>query len=529
MLRIILLELKAKKGWSRRFLTLLLILSVFAIIVSVHSVLNGIKIDRGIYSTNIKIDDPKFVKSENPDIMIYKGRIIVKDNLKSLSAYDEFRNYIRRIYNEWLSERYGSSAFPVLIRVIRISTRVEFGGITAGKLKEIAEIVKKGGSISKEIKQEKRGRKEFYQLIKKKERGFKERTQAKSGFLTPDELRPPSLLGKLIYAFSFVIPMYFVIQVYSSSAIEDKIKGRFELLFVAEDEWKVITGKMLPYIVLSVILTIAIMIALGKNLLGIVFLIPVILFLMALSTFTAMISRSYREMTFLTIIVSIFITTYLFIPAIFTAIPMSRISPITLLLIFFEGGNISIKEYLISTLQFYLMSLTLIYLSLNSLEIMHSQANPIEKIVEISTNVVNRYPTVFLASILSIPFVFVIEFFTLSIIFAIKYAFAIVILLIAVIEEFFKGLFIYSAFKNGLNPYVSVFLSALGFLIGEKIILFSFIPIKFLELIPIPLIAHLIASLIFVVAMRFGFGKALLASSAFHALYDGVILWSLLR
>ncbi len=526
MLRITLLELRAKRNWSKRFAVSLALLSVFAIILSVHSVLSGVKIDRGIYSINVKIDDPKFVKSENPDITIYNGRIVVKGGLKSLSAYDEFRNYLRRVYDEWVSERYGSSAFPVLIRIVRIPTKIEFGGVTVGKLKEI---VKKEEKAPKEIKQKEERKGTSPELIKEGKELKAGNIKVESNFLTPEELKPPSLLGKLIYAFSFVIPMYFVIQVYSSSAIEDKIKGRFELLFVAEDEWKVITGKMLPYIVLSLILTIAIMIALGKSLEGIVFLIPVILFLMALSTFTAMISRSYKEMTFLTIMISIFITTYLFIPAVFTAIPMSRISPITLLLIFFEGGSINIKEYIISTLQFYLMSLVLIYLSLNSLEIMHSQANPIEKIVEISAGVVKSYPAVFLASLLSIPFVFVIEFFTLSIIFPIKFAFVIVILLIAVIEEFFKGLFVYSAFKNGLNPYVSAFLSAVGFLIGEKIVLFSFVPIKFVELIPVPLMAHLIASLLFVATLRFGFRRALLASSSFHALYDGVILWSLLR
>ncbi len=532
MLRIALLELRAKKGWTKRFVAFLAILSVVAVVVAVYSVLTGIKIDYGIYSANIAIEDPKFVKSENPDIAVYNGVVIVKGDLKSLSAYDEFRNYVRKIYNEWVSERYGSSAFPILIRIVRIPTKVEFVGITAEKLRKVVEIAKKE---RKEIpgvakrEEEKRG---IGSVLIKKERekeGERAHTKAKSKFLTPDELRPPSLLGKLIYAFSFVIPIYFVIQVYSSSAIEDKIKRRFELLFVAEDEWKVIVGKMLPYIALSVILACAITIALGKSLIGIVFLIPIILFLVALSTFTAMISRSYKEMTFLTIIISIFITTYLFIPAIFTAIPMSKISPITLLLKFFEGEEINAKDYFISTFQFYLMSLILIYLSLNSLEVMHSQSNPIEKIVEISIGVVNRYPLVFLASLLSIPFVFVIEFFTLSIIFAIEYAFAIVILLIAVIEEFFKGLFIYSAIKNGLNPYVSAFLSALGFLIGEKAILFSFIPIKFVELIPAPLMAHLIASLIFVATMRFGFRKALLASSAFHAVYDGVILWGILR
>jgi len=522
MLRIALLEVKARKRWSRRFILILSTLSIVTIAIVIHSILSGIKVDYGIYSSNVELDSPLFVKSENPDIAIHNDGIVVKGDMKSLSAFDEFRNYIRNVYNQWIYDKFGNSAFPVLIRVIRVPTKVEFRQITINDVKRIVEIAKRE---EHKIRPKKSTSKENVEIVKKKIENKVTKT-GKLEFLTPDELRPPSLLNKLIYAFSFIIPIYFVIQVYSSSTIEDKIKKRFELLFVAEEEWKILFGKMVPYLILSVALGFATMIALGKNVTGIIFLIPIILFLLSLSTFTAMISRSYREMTFLTIILSIFITVYLFIPAIFTAIPMSKISPITLLLTFLEEGKIDFRDYTISTIQFYIMSIVLLTLSLNSLEIMHSQANPIEKVMTITTDIVKSYWIVFLASILSIPFVFVIEFFTLSIIFVIKYAFLVVILLIAVIEEFFKGLFIYSAFKNGLNPYLSAILSASGFLIGEKALLFTFIPVRFIKFLPIPLIAHVLSALIFVLAMRFGFKRALVASATFHAIYDGVILWN---
>ncbi len=524
MFRIALLEVKARKRWSKRFMLILTILSIVTIAIVVHSILSGIKVDYGIYSSNVELDSPLFVKSESPDIAIHNDGIVVRGDMKSLSAFDEFRNYIRNVYNQWIYYKFGSSAFPVLIRVVRVPTKVEFRQITIKDVKRIVEIAKKEEHIE-EIGPKKITSKENVEIVKKKIENKITKT-GKLEFLTPDELRPPSLLNKLIYAFSFIIPIYFVIQVYSSSTIEDKIKKRFELLFVAEDEWKILFGKMVPYLILSVALGFATMIALGKNVTGIIFLIPIILFLLSLSKFTAMISRSYREMTFLTIILSIFITVYLFIPAIFTAIPMSKISPITLLLTFFEEGKIDFRDYAVSTIQFYVMSIVLLTLSLNSLEIMHSQANPIEKVMTITMDIVKSYWIVFLASILSIPFVFVIEFFTLSIIFMTKYAFAVVILLIAVIEEFFKGLFIYSAFKNGLNPYPSAILSASGFLIGEKALLFTFIPVRFIEFLPIPLIAHVLSALIFVLVMRFGFKRALITSATFHAIYDGVILWN---
>ncbi len=523
MLRIALIEIKARKRWSKRFLLMLMLLSVITTTIAIHSILSGIKVDYGIYSSNLDLDSPLFVRSENPDIVICNDRVMVSGNLKSLSAFDEFRNYIRAIYNQWIYDKFGSSAFPVLIRVVRVPTKVEFREITVKDVKRIVEIAKEEKKQGKEIKPKK-----ITPKVVKKIEGKKIKTE-RSEFLTPDELKPPSLLSKLIYAFGFIIPIYFVIQVYSSSTVEDKMKRRLELLFVAEDEWMVLFGKMMPYLISSIVLGLVTMAALGKNITGIIFLIPIILFLLSLSTFTAMISRSYKEMTFLTIIISIFITVYLFIPAIFTAIPMSKISPITLLLMFFEDGKIDIREYVISSIQFYVMSAVLFTLSLNSLEVMHAQANPIEKVITITTGVMKRYWIVFLASLLSIPFVFVIEFFTLSIIFMVEHAFAAVILLVAVIEEFFKGLFIYSAFKNGLNPYLSAILSASGFLIGEKILLFTFIPARFIEYIPIPLVAHMLSAMIFVLTMRFGFKQALVASATFHAIYDEVILWNFSR
>ena len=523
MLRIALIEIKARKRWSKRFLLMLMLLSVITTIIAIHSILSGIKVDYGIYSSNLDLNSPLFVRSENPDILIYGDRVTVRGDLKSLSAFDEFRNYIQTVYNQWIYEKFGSSAFPVLIRVIRVPTKVEFREISVKDVKRFVEIAKEEKKHDKEIKPKK-----ITPKIKIVEKGIESRMikTETSEFSTPNELRPPSLLSKLIYAFGFIIPIYFVIQIYSSSTVEDKMKRRFELLFVAENEWKVLFGKMMPYLISSIVLGLVTMTALGKSLIGIIFLIPIILFLLSLSTFTAMISRSYKEMTFLTIIISIFITVYLFIPAIFTAIPMSKISPITLLLMFFEDGKIDIREYAISTIQFYVMSAVLFMLSLNSLEVMHTQANPIEKVITITTGIVKKYWIVFLASLLSIPFVFVVEFFTLSIIFMVEYAFVMVILLVAVIEEFFKGLFIYSAFKNGLNPYLSAILSASGFLTGEKVLLFTFIPVRFIEFLPIPLVAHMLSAIIFVLTMRFGFKQALVASATFHAIYDGVILWN---
>ncbi len=517
MFKIALMELRRRR-WSRKFFFVLIILAVVAVSLSIRSISEGVKVDRGIYTINVHVDDPKFVVSENPDVVISNGYVFVRGDVKSLSAFDELRNYLRRLYNEWIYEKFDDSAFPVLLRIVKIPTKTETF------IPKPKNVIGKGvvGKVVKVVKRKERKRVGMQVGMTQKilvVGNNSKNAEVSAEFITPEQLKPPSLLKKIIYAFAFVIPVYFVVQVYSSSAIEDKIKRRLDLLFVAEEEWKVFVGKMLPYFVLSTLLAIAILTAFGRPL-GIFLLIPIILFMLALSTFTAMISRSYVEMTFLTIVLSILVTTYLFVPAIFNVMRFSKISPITLLL----EDEYGLKDYLIATLQFYVMSLVLFYLSLNSTEVMHSKSSPIDKIVQISLRTVNRYELVLIASLLSIPFVFFIEFFTLSFIFAFRYALILVILLIGVIEEFFKSVIIYSGIENGLNPYVCAFLSAIGFFLGEKSVLFSMISVEYVKFALIPLLVHLLASIIFVLALRFGFTRALIVAASIHAIYDGVVL-----
>lgn len=510
------LELRTRRRWKRFDVLVLILLSMLALTATAYSLSTGVRIDRGMFTSNVKLGDPLFKVSKDPDVMIVKGGVILKGDERSLAAFDELRIYIKRVYDEWLWKEYGNRAFPVLLRLVRIKTKIVLPSGIRTAPKEVVKAVEKrskggGGGLGN-------GR---ISLNISKAKG----TKVKTEFLTPDELRPPSLLNKIVYAFGFIIPVYFVVQVYSSSAVEDKIRRRFEVLFTSLSPWEVILGKMIPYMILSIALSTIALILLGRNPIYEVYIVPVVIFLLALSTFTAMLSRSYKEMTFLTIILSISVTVYLFMPAIFSEFLFGGISPITRIL----NGELDPKSYLISTFQFWSMSVVLLYLSLNSLEVMNSQSDILEKLMEISRQTVTGYLKLFLAVFLSIPFIFVIEFFTLSLIFMFENAIYIVLLIIAVIEELFKGTLIYSSIENGCNRYISALIASFGFFLGEKMVLLPYLPIGSLTYFPIPLIAHILASLLFVLSLRFGFRRALAISSAFHAVYDGVIVWSLLR
>ena len=73
-----------------------------------------------LYSANVPVDD--FTVSDDPDIVVGRGVVFVKDSLKSYAAFDRFREIVRNEYNEWLFQNYGEKAFPVLVRVHEIPT-----------------------------------------------------------------------------------------------------------------------------------------------------------------------------------------------------------------------------------------------------------------------------------------------------------------------------------------------------------------------------------------------------------------------
>jgi len=125
-----------------------------------------------------------------------------------------------------------------------------------------------------------------------------------------------------------------------------------------------------------------------------------------------------------------------------------------------------------------------------------------------------------------------LEFFLVLIFFSINRSFIFLLIPVAVAEEFFKGLFISSAYKNGSNLISPAIFSALGFFVGEKLIvlvnLVEEYDLIFSQLLLFPLLLHVIAALVFAIVLKKGFFKALACSSSVHLLYNVVVvLWIL--
>ena len=526
-LKIASLELRLRR-MPKKFAVFLAFTFVLIIFSTYYVAKNGIGIDEGIYSTNVELPSKAFTTSDNPDLVVSNGRVFIKNNLKSYSAFDEFRRLIRVEYNNWLYERFGDSAFPVLVKVFRVPTKVE---LKVGTVKSVtpeipttptAQITQTPQATAvtpKSIGEEGRIGKKIGEI---------EGVKAEKGFVLPENLQPPILLKKFVYTFLIVMPFYLLAQIYSSSLMEDKIKKRFDVLITATSHKAVVFGKLLPYVAMSTALAIVISAFLNKPLIPIL-LMPVVVFILAVDCFLVFIARSYKELSFLSIVVTIVITAYLFIPSIFTVIPMSRLSPITLLVQHLSDEHVDLSDIFMAVAHLSLMSAVLLYISLNSFEIVYSQRGIVDKLLDVTTQLVDRYYKVFLASLISIPFVLLMEFFTLSLTFAFRNYFILLLLILAIVEEFFKGLFTYSAYKNGLNTYLSAFLSALGFLIGEKALLLTFIPAEYARLLIFPLVAHVLATISFVLVIRWGFRSAVGVSALIHTTYNGLVVCLLLR
>ena len=523
MLRIAKLEMRLKKGSKK--VSLIATFSLILTLLMVYQIaLNGVRLDEGIYSSNIPIEHRSFTISENPDITIGYGRVYLRGDLKSLSAFDEFRKYLREEYNRWVYERFGEKAFPVLVNLHEIPTEVKIAfnksfksfktpqEITTPKVVGTPKPVETVKTVEKTIETP---------TVPKKP------VKTEMKYVTPENLQPPILLEKFVYAFLFVMPFYFIAQVYSSSFMEDKVRKRFDVILTVVSAKEFLIGKMIPYVTFGLVISIAIATILGKALIALL-LISILILMLSIDSFIVFLSRSYKEMSFVSVVVTLVVTAYLFIPAVFSFIPMSKLSPVTLLVESIEGGEIDLKYVLLSLLHVSLMSFVLINLTSNSFEFMYTRGL-IEKVVELTAKLTDKYYKVFTFVLLSIPFVLLMELFTLAITFPLRNYIFPVLIVLALVEEFFKGLFIYSASMNELNPYVSAILSASGFFIGEKLILIPLIPTNVLSLLLLPLLAHIVSSLLFVLAMRWGFKVGLITSSAFHSTYNGLMLWMLLK
>ena len=299
---------------------------------------------------------------------------------------------------------------------------------------------------------------------------------------SPAEIAPPFPFASLLLAFVFLVPMNFVVQAYGSTILDERIDRRGELLLVAPvSALDVVVGKTLPYLAALAVTTVGVTLAVDGGVLSVLAVFPVALVYLGATFLGAMFARSFKELTFVTVTITVFVTTYVFVPAIFTTIvPVALISPLTLVVRDLQaaGAVTTLGEYLFSTGPFYVAAgmLFLLGAGIYREEDMFTQRPVPAKFLDALDARLSGPFSVAVLSAALIPFVFVVELLGIAVLVAFPEELTIPILLlqVAVVEEIAKSLPLFAAFQRDrfaprlrTGAFLGV-VSGVGFFVGEK-------------------------------------------------------------
>ena len=287
---------------------------------------------------------------------------------------------------------------------------------------------------------------------------------------SPASITPPFPFTSLLLAFAFLVPMNFLIQAYGSSILDERTNRRGEPLLVTPlSPAEIVAGKTLPYAAAAAVVTSLIALAIGGGALSVVAVAPVAATFLGATFVGAMFARSFKELTFVTVGVSVLLTTYTFVPAIFTNVtPVALVSPLTLVVFDLQGEAVSAGEVLFSTAPMAVGAALLFGLGLGVYreEDMFSQKPVARKFLDALVVRLSAVPvgggnlnrdrlralgSVAFLTACTIPFVFVAELLAVAVLFALPVTVSIPVLLvtIAFIEEVAKSVGLYAGFERG--------------------------------------------------------------------------------
>jgi ABC-type Na+ efflux pump permease subunit len=369
-------------------------------------------------------------------------------------------------------------------------------------------------------------------------------------FKTPSQLSPPLPFDSIILIFVFIFPLYFTSQFFMMSIMNERIERKGEVLLSTPVRTSsIIIGKALPYFIGMVTICTGLTLYMKASPIIILPLIPVIFFFLANALLIGMLSRSFKELSFISIFFSTLATSYLFFPSIFANVHViSLISPLTLIVLTLQGTAWTVPDYLYSTSLFWLTGAVLFYIAAKNFkeERLFSEKDLMTRVREFLSEILSeKHPflSLFLLAAFSIPFVFMVQLMCLVLFFNLPMPYSLILLLMfaALIEECAKAVGIYTlysrnpAFFSTKNLVLACAATAIGFLVGEKLLLLVtlaqitesvFGSILFLSLgvLWMPLLLHFVCVLIVACCLKFGgrgwFIPGLAIAMVVHCLYN---------
>ncbi|MFN8381801.1 MAG: ABC transporter permease subunit [Anaerolineales bacterium] len=371
--------------------------------------------------------------------------------------------------------------------------------------------------------------------------------------IIPSLTPPPAPFTQVLVALLYIMPITFISIFFTSSFMDEKMNRRLTILLSAPvTPFQIIFGKMLPYAIFALASTALIAGLTKTNIpLALAIFAPTTLFIFAIYLMVPLFYRTFKDTTFIAMLVTTLTTAYLVFPAMFTNVnDLAYISPLALAVKMYRNEPFGWREYLFPSLPMaaifglamfagtrllneeFLMGYKPITRKLSdAIYLMMAHAKP--------------YIAVPLWSLIVIPAVYMTQIVFLA--FATNLPVGLILgftlIASALIEEIVKTVGIVSLAEHGViktwREIVGLsFLSGLGFLIGEKLLLLVSISMVSQAqvsgalfgaglLLFIPLIAHFIFSVTITILrtkLRFPYWLALGVGTILHFIYDVYVL-----
>jgi ABC-type Na+ efflux pump permease subunit len=376
---------------------------------------------------------------------------------------------------------------------------------------------------------------------------------------TPEQTVGPSLMetempfAGVVTTTLYLFPIFLVSMFFTGGFMEEKVDRRISVLLSAPvSPLQIILGKMLPYFAFAVFSVVGIALILADPIfLTLLSLVPVILFVLSVYLMVPLLYRTFKDTTFISMLATTIITVYLVFPAMFSGVSdLSYTSPLTLILDAEVGQSLTLRHYLTSMVPMTLVSAVLIYVGSRSLnEDFLNGFRPIfQKLSDaIYLSMHRGYPglSILLASAFLIPIVYMAQLgaLTFSANLSARPAIAAVLISSLIIEEIakslsIKGLIEHHHVEAWYQVVLYAFLSALGFLVGEKLLVVASISVVSQSALSavlvnagklwIPLLAHFVfTSLVSLGLFWFGARRYVYSLSAgvfVHLVYNLAVL-----
>jgi ABC-type Na+ efflux pump permease subunit len=370
--------------------------------------------------------------------------------------------------------------------------------------------------------------------------------------IVPSLTAPPNPFGQVILAFIYIMPVFLVSVFFTSGFMDEKTNRKLTMLLSAPiTPFQIIIGKMLPYVTFSLCGVVAIaLLTHGDPLLALLIFAPAVFFIFGIYLMVPMLYRTFKDTTFISMLATALTTAYLITPAMFSGISdLAYMSPITLAVKMYRNEPFGLPEYLFAATPLVLIFALALYISTHVLNEEYLMGfRPLHrKFADAIFLIINRAhlsTSIFALSLLLIPLVYLAQLVALAISLNLPMTLALagILFVAAIMEELAKSAGIAVLNEHGLihstrQVLTLTFLSALGFLIGEKALLLVTLSAVAQSsiagalfntgLLPVPLAAHFIFTSIvclLTTRLRVRYPFALLAGALAHALYNFALI-----